>query len=174
MPAALHLRLRMMLALAAVHGEDGARALEQLCAMQAEAMASERRLLACELGFCVAEGLYAAGKHSQAKQALLDSLAMARQMGLASAEKAFARRKPAMLNWVMQADSESLPTALLSQRELDVLKLIAQGMSNQQIGDALHISLHTVKTHAQRVNFKLGVERRTQAVARAKELGLLS
>ncbi|MOA42071.1 Response regulator protein VraR [compost metagenome] len=65
-----------------------------------------------------------------------------------------------------------MPDTLLTKRERDVLKLIAQGYSNQQIADALFISLHTVKTHAQRVNAKLGVARRTQAVVRAKELGL--
>jgi len=61
----------------------------------------------------------------------------------------------------------------LSGRESDVLRLIAQGYSNQQISERLFISLHTVKTHARHINSKLGVERRTQAVARAKELGLL-
>ncbi|HEN8801172.1 TPA: helix-turn-helix transcriptional regulator [Pseudomonas putida] len=61
----------------------------------------------------------------------------------------------------------------LSGRELAVLELIAQGCSNQQISERLFISLHTVKTHASHINSKLGVERRTQAVARAKSLGLL-
>ena len=54
-----------------------------------------------------------------------------------------------------------------------MLELIARGCSNLEIGERLFISLHTVKTHARRINGKLGVERRTQAVARAKELGLL-
>ncbi|WP_194789916.1 LuxR C-terminal-related transcriptional regulator [Pseudomonas sp. UFMG81] len=62
----------------------------------------------------------------------------------------------------------------LSGRELAVLELIAQGCSNQQISERLFISLHTVKTHASHINSKLGVERRTQAVARAKTLGLLA
>ncbi|KPY66809.1 ATP-dependent transcriptional regulator [Pseudomonas savastanoi pv. nerii] len=61
----------------------------------------------------------------------------------------------------------------LSVRELGVLHLIAQGCSNQEISEQLFISLHTVKTHASHINSKLGVERRTQAVARAKALGLL-
>ncbi|WP_271410803.1 LuxR C-terminal-related transcriptional regulator [Pseudomonas sp. Q1-7] len=61
----------------------------------------------------------------------------------------------------------------LSSRELAVLQLIAQGCSNQEISDRLFISLHTVKSHARHINSKLGVERRTQAVARAKTLGLL-
>lgn len=61
----------------------------------------------------------------------------------------------------------------LSTRELAVLQLIAGGCSNQEISERLFISLHTVKTHARHINSKLGVERRTQAVARAKGLGLL-
>jgi LuxR family maltose regulon positive regulatory protein len=61
----------------------------------------------------------------------------------------------------------------LSVRELGVLRLIAQGCSNQEISEQLFISLHTVKSHASHINSKLGVERRTQAVARAKALGLL-
>jgi LuxR family maltose regulon positive regulatory protein len=70
--------------------------------------------------------------------------------------------------------AESGATEQLSIRELAVLSLIAQGCSNQEISDQLFISLHTVKTHASHINSKLGVERRTQAVARAKALGLLS
>jgi LuxR family maltose regulon positive regulatory protein len=64
-------------------------------------------------------------------------------------------------------------TDTLSARELSVLQLIAHGCSNQEISDQLFISLHTVKTHASHINSKLGVERRTQAVAKAQELGLL-
>ena len=66
------------------------------------------------------------------------------------------------------------PYEALSARELAVLQLIAQGCSNQEICDQLFISLHTVKTHARKINQKLAVERRTQAVARAQALGLLS
>ena len=69
---------------------------------------------------------------------------------------------------------ESTAAEQLSSRELAVLRLIAQGCSNQEISEQLFISLHTVKTHASHINSKLGVERRTQAVARAKELGLLA
>ncbi|MFW9082788.1 LuxR C-terminal-related transcriptional regulator [Pseudomonas sp. P2757] len=70
--------------------------------------------------------------------------------------------------------AETSTTEQLSSRELSVLRLIAQGCSNQEISEQLFISLHTVKTHASHINSKLGVERRTQAVARAKELGVLS
>ncbi|WP_338799971.1 LuxR C-terminal-related transcriptional regulator [Pseudomonas sp. RSB 5.4] len=68
---------------------------------------------------------------------------------------------------------ESAAAEQLSSRELAVLRLIAQGCSNQEISEQLFISLHTVKTHASHINSKLGVERRTQAVARAKALGLM-
>ncbi|WP_040886736.1 LuxR C-terminal-related transcriptional regulator [Marinobacter santoriniensis] len=61
----------------------------------------------------------------------------------------------------------------ISEREQGVLELIAQGLSNQEIADKLHISLHTVKTHARRINAKLEVRSRTQAIVRARELGLL-
>jgi LuxR family maltose regulon positive regulatory protein len=61
----------------------------------------------------------------------------------------------------------------LSSREQTVLECIARGHSNQQISEALFISLHTVKSHARRINHKLGVARRTQAVAQGKMLGLL-
>lgn len=61
----------------------------------------------------------------------------------------------------------------ISEREQGVLELIAMGLSNQDIADNLHISLHTVKTHARRINAKLEVKSRTQAIVRARELGLL-
>jgi LuxR family maltose regulon positive regulatory protein len=62
----------------------------------------------------------------------------------------------------------------LSSRELEVLALIAQGLSNQAIADKLFISLHTVKIHARKIYAKLAVENRTQAVVKGKALGLLS
>jgi LuxR family maltose regulon positive regulatory protein len=75
---------------------------------------------------------------------------------------------------VARAVADCVVTEQLSSRELAVLRLIAQGCSNQEISEQLFISLHTVKTHAIHINSKLGVERRTQAVARAKALGVLS
>ncbi|HEX2621294.1 MAG TPA: LuxR C-terminal-related transcriptional regulator, partial [Phototrophicaceae bacterium] len=64
-------------------------------------------------------------------------------------------------------------TEPLSQRELEVLHLIAQGLSNQEIGERLFLALDTVKGHNRRIYDKLQVQRRTEAVARARELGLL-
>ncbi len=62
----------------------------------------------------------------------------------------------------------------LSERELEVLHLIAEGLKNQTIADKLFISLHTVKVHAKRIYAKLEVSSRTQAVAKAKSLGILT
>ena len=61
----------------------------------------------------------------------------------------------------------------LSERELEVIKKMADGLSNQQIADSLYISIHTVKTHTANIFEKLHVQRRTQAVLRAKEMGIL-
>jgi LuxR family maltose regulon positive regulatory protein len=61
----------------------------------------------------------------------------------------------------------------LSLRELEVLELIAQGLSNREIAGQLHISLSTVKGHTSNIYGKLSVHNRTQAVARANELGII-
>ncbi len=61
----------------------------------------------------------------------------------------------------------------LSDRELEVLQLIAQGLSNQEISERLFLALDTVKGHNRRIFDKLQVQRRTEAVARAREVGLL-
>ena len=61
----------------------------------------------------------------------------------------------------------------LTQREIDVLRLIAQGFSNSEISERLFLALDTVKGHNRKIFEKLQVQRRTEAVARARELGLL-
>jgi LuxR family transcriptional regulator, maltose regulon positive regulatory protein len=61
----------------------------------------------------------------------------------------------------------------LSQRELEILKLIAQGLSNREISARLFLALDTVKGHNRRIFDKLQVQSRTEAIARARELGLL-
>jgi LuxR family maltose regulon positive regulatory protein len=61
----------------------------------------------------------------------------------------------------------------LSDREVEVLHLIADGLTNRQIAERLYLSLNTVKVHTRNIYGKLNVHSRTQAVARAQELGLL-
>ena len=78
-------------------------------------------------------------------------------------------------------DKASLPSSSsgqpliepLSQRELEVLKLIAQGLSNHEISERLFLALSTIKGHNRIIFGKLQVQRRTEAIARARELGLL-
>ena len=65
------------------------------------------------------------------------------------------------------------PAEPLSARELEVLGLLAVGKSNQQIADELVVVLDTVKKHVGHILGKLGAANRTQAVARARALGLL-
>jgi NarL family two-component system response regulator LiaR len=61
----------------------------------------------------------------------------------------------------------------ITSRELEILTLIARGLSNREIATQLFVSENTVKTHCSRTFDKLGAARRTQAVQRGKELGLL-
>jgi DNA-binding CsgD family transcriptional regulator len=66
----------------------------------------------------------------------------------------------------------SLPISL-SAREMEVLALIAEGKSNQEISTELYLALNTVKRHAYNIFTKLEVKKRTQAVSRARQLGLI-
>jgi NarL family two-component system response regulator LiaR len=61
----------------------------------------------------------------------------------------------------------------ITPRELEILSLIAQGLSNREIAGRLFVSENTVKTHCSRAFDKLGARRRTQAVQLGKQLGLL-
>lgn len=70
-------------------------------------------------------------------------------------------------------DTEQQQTLGITTRELEILTLIARGFSNREIATQLFISENTVKTHCARAFDKLGAARRTQAVQRGKELGLL-
>ena len=61
----------------------------------------------------------------------------------------------------------------ITKRELEILELIAQGMSNREIAEKLFVSENTVKTHSSRLLDKLSAKRRTHAVQIAKEMGLI-
>lgn len=62
----------------------------------------------------------------------------------------------------------------ISKRELEILTLLAQGLSNQEIAAKLFVSVSTVKTHNQNLFSKLDVQRRTQAIEKAKRLNLIA
>lgn len=72
-----------------------------------------------------------------------------------------------------QLDPARLKELGISAREYEVLELIAEGLTNQQIAEKLFVSLSTVKTHSANLFMKLDVARRTQAVQKARELSLL-
>lgn len=70
-------------------------------------------------------------------------------------------------------DAGKLRELGITQREHEILGLIAEGLSNREIGERIFVSENTVKTHSSRLFAKLGVGRRVQAVQRARELGLI-
>lgn len=61
----------------------------------------------------------------------------------------------------------------LTRREMEVLQAMADGLSNQQIAERLFLSLNTIKTHSSRVFEKLEVQRRTQAIEKARKLNII-
>lgn len=70
-------------------------------------------------------------------------------------------------------NKKELENLNLSKRELEVLQLMAEGLSNKEIGQRLFISVSTIKTHSNNLFEKMNVDRRTQAVDRAKKLGII-
>lgn len=72
-----------------------------------------------------------------------------------------------------QQNERALNYLGITDRELEVMELLAEGYSNQQIADRLYISIHTVKSHVSNLLSKLGVNRRTQAINKAKSLRLI-
>lgn len=80
---------------------------------------------------------------------------------------------PVTLNGAFQLNEQALSKCGISKRELEVLQLIAQGLSNREIAERLYVSLNTVKTHSSNLFLKLDVKRRTQAIEKAKRLSLI-
>lgn len=74
---------------------------------------------------------------------------------------------------VFEFNEQALSQTGISKRELEVLTLMAQGLTNQEIADKLFVSLNTIKTHSSNLFLKLEVKRRTQAIERAKQLRLI-
>ncbi|MEC7754852.1 MULTISPECIES: response regulator transcription factor [unclassified Roseivirga] len=74
---------------------------------------------------------------------------------------------------VIEIDEQQIEALGLTEREMEVLRLIASGLSNVEIGEKLFVSENTVKTHVSNLFVKLDVKRRTQAVTRAKELRII-
>lgn len=185
----LHIELQQaLLARVQQRSEDAA---SRLCALAERGQANGSMMLTLHALSQWVDLLLGEGREAQAAQLLPMALNAARG-GVVQPFQRLIESHPAWLREQLLAQPACLVQAelltrlpepaapsgstaeALSGRELAVLELIAQGCSNQQISERLFISLHTVKTHASHINSKLGVERRTQAVARAKSLGLLA
>jgi DNA-binding CsgD family transcriptional regulator len=80
---------------------------------------------------------------------------------------------PVEVSTPFSRDDAKRESLSITRRELEILELIAQGLSNREIAEKLYVSENTVKTHSSRVFDKLGAKRRTQAVQIGKEFGLL-
>lgn len=80
---------------------------------------------------------------------------------------------PVPASSIFSLNEQRLKDLGITKRELEILELIAQGMSNREIAEKLFVSENTVKTHSSRLFDKLSAKRRTQAVQIAKEMGLL-
>ncbi|MDE3736344.1 LuxR C-terminal-related transcriptional regulator [Pseudomonas resinovorans] len=177
-PATLDLipRIEWHLALAELYEGEVFNARQRLLGQLHKAREAGMPALEVEIHVALAECEYLAGDLDTAATQLRDGLTLANQINLQQPLRELQLRQPDMLRALgMEDGDDAVEGAVgpLSQRELEVLGLIAQGSSNQEIAERLFISLHTVKTHARRINGKLGVKRRTQAVAHAKSLGLM-
>ena len=80
---------------------------------------------------------------------------------------------PVLSSQPFALDEQRLKLLGITKRELQILELMASGMSNREIAEKLFVSENTVKTHSSRLFDKLGARRRTQAVQIAKEMGLI-
>ncbi|MGY2373873.1 LuxR C-terminal-related transcriptional regulator [Pseudomonas sp. SDO524_S393] len=178
-PATLELipRLEYLLVLAEVKLGCAEQPVARLRALLEATRQRGMLCLETELHLVLGEVTWQLGDPALARRSLQTGLELAGRCQVQQAIRELRLRQPGLLSELglePQAASGAGGDGLLSQRELEVLQLIALGNSNLQIADRLFISLHTVKTHARRIHSKLGVERRTQAVAKAKTLGLMS
>lgn len=178
-PATLELipRLEYLLVLAEVKLGCAEQPVARLSALLETTHQRGMLCLETELHLVLGEVAWQLGDAAPARRSLQTGLELAGRCQVQQAIRELRLRSPGLLSELGMEPQASTPGAVdnpLSQRELEVLQLIALGNSNLEIADRLFISLHTVKTHARRIHSKLGVERRTQAVAKAKALGLMT
>jgi LuxR family maltose regulon positive regulatory protein len=173
---------RARLALDAGHPEEAVALLDGVAAAAGEPVKYGTRLRAALLRAAAMDTL---GKREAAEQVLVQAVREAEPAGFlrpfldhgplllpllqrVAGEFPFARRLVRLLNPTEEAAAEPLST-----RESEVLQLVAAGHTNQQIADELVIALATAKKHVSNILGKLHVDNRTEAVARARELGIL-
>ena len=83
------------------------------------------------------------------------------------------REVPVSTNQPFTVNEDNVRSLGVTKRELEILDLIAKGMSNREIANQLFVSENTIKTHSSRLFDKLSAKRRTQAVQIGKEMGLI-
>lgn len=101
---------------------------------------------------------------------LFTSLGIWLGLNLVNKQKSQAQFQGSLTDLVINA--EKLKSHGISNRELEVLELMASGLSNKEIANKLFVSLHTVKTHSANLYSKLNVKRRTQAIRKAREISM--
>ncbi len=167
-----------------------AQALERLAALEENARRGQRAASLMEILVLQALARHTLGQGALAQTCLAQALALGAadngcrafldEPELRPLLQAYSRHHPsdvfaASLLSAFEARAAALqaPAALLSDRELDVLRLMALGLSNQTIAHQLVVALSTVKSHVKSILKKLDAQNRTQAVTRARELNLL-
>ncbi|WP_367255903.1 LuxR C-terminal-related transcriptional regulator [Pseudomonas sp. stari2] len=176
-PATLELipRIECLLILAEARLQQAQQPVVRLQSLLEQAHASRMIVLEAELLLAMSEVVSLLDDPESARQCFDKGRTLASQFNLSRLLMRFEEQAPGIYpdsTLDKQHPDNNNDESSLSLRESQVLRLIASGSSNQQIADKLFISLHTVKTHVRRIHAKLGVERRTHAVARARVLGL--
>ncbi len=177
-PATLELipRIEYQLLLAQTCLHQAQKPLERLTVLLEHAQRHGMLALEAELHLAMCEVADLTDEPALARSALDAGLELVSRCNVQQALRELQLRMPGLVDRLqgeLPVDTAAVDAGMLSARELEVLSQIALGNSNQQIAEQLFISLHTVKTHVRRIYSKLGVQRRTQAVARLKAMGVV-
>ena len=153
-----------------------ARELADTAIAEAEAAGQADRPASAILHVALAEALLRQGDREASRAAALRAIALAHAGGdlvaLAEGRAVLARLEPGADSRPGRARAAHRPESL-TDRELEVLRLVALGRSNRQIAAELYLALGTVKAHVHAICGKLGAQNRVEAVARARDDGLL-
>lgn len=198
-----HLRKyeHLVLARAFIRQGRASEALALLETLLAQAKQLDRTDLAIEIHILKALAFQLEGNHDQGLKALVDALSLAepggyvrifldegepmtrllRRAAISGLAPAYVSKLLAAFSGQASTERETRPSRShvhpliepLSERELDVLRLLATGLSNPEIAGELYIAVSTIRTHCKHIYGKLGVCRRWDAVQRAQELGLI-
>ncbi|WP_285261296.1 LuxR C-terminal-related transcriptional regulator [Halopseudomonas bauzanensis] len=142
---------------------------QRLLALAHRAGSDGYKTVECDLLFTIARIAHEADEESIAKLQLTKALELASALSNRLPLEYLERRHPSLF-YLVDRTSEA---DILSERECSILALVEAGMSNQEIGDALFISVYTVKSHLQRIFSKLSVKNRAHAISKARSLGRL-